>query len=79
MAQVLVRNLDDEDLDSLRRLAQAHQRSLEGETRFILKDAARRARAMSGYRRRVEAIRAGFGRRTFSDSAKLIREDRDRR
>lgn len=79
MAQVLVRNLDEDDLDSLKQLAKEHQRSLEGEIRLILKDAASRARAMSSYRRSVEALQAGFGAQTFSDSADLIREDRDNR
>lgn len=79
MAQVLIRNLDDEDLNGLKQLAQEHHRSLEGEIRLILKEAARRARAMAEYRKRVEAIRAGFGRKIFSDSAELIREDRDGR
>jgi plasmid stability protein len=79
MAQVLVRNLDEEDLNGLKQLAQEHHRSLEGEIRLILKEAAGRARAMADYRQRVEAIRAGFGQQAFSDSADLIREDRDSR
>ena len=79
MAQVLIRNLDDEDLNELKQLAQTHQRSLEGEIRLILKEAASRARAMAQYIERVESIRAGFGQKTFSDSADIIREDRDSR
>lgn len=79
MAQVLVRNLDEEDLNGLKRLAQEHHRSLEGEIRLILKEAAGRARDMAEFRARVEAFRAGFGDKVFSDSADLIREDRDSR
>lgn len=79
MAQVLIRNVDEEDLNELKQLAQQHHRSLEGEIRLILKEAAGRARAMAGYRKRAEAIRAAFGGKTFSDSADLIREDRDSR
>jgi plasmid stability protein len=76
MAQVLVRNLDEEDLSGLKQLAQEHHRSLEGEIRLILKEAAGRARDMGEFRKRVEALRAGFGNQVFSDSADLIREDR---
>ena len=79
MAQVLVRNLDDEDLSGLKQLAKEHHRSLEGEIRLILKDAATRAREIRAFRERVDAFRASFGDKLFSDSADLIREDRDSR
>ena len=79
MAQVLVRNLDQEDLSDLKQLAKEHHRSLEGEIRLILKDAASRAREMREFRGRVDAFRASFGGKIFSDSADLIREDRDSR
>jgi hypothetical protein len=79
MAQVLVRNLDEEDLNGLKQLAKVHHRSLEGEIRLILKDAANRAREMREFRERVEVFRGSFGGKIFSDSADLIRDDRDLR
>lgn len=44
MVQVLIRNLDDKDLNELKQLAHTHHRFLEGEIRLILKEAASRAR-----------------------------------
>jgi antitoxin FitA len=77
MGQVLIRNLDDKDLEGLRQLARQHHRSLEAEIRLILKEAAARAHDMNEFRSRVEAIRASFGGKLFSDSAEMIREDRE--
>jgi plasmid stability protein len=41
MAQILVRQLDDDVKDALQRRARAHGRSTEAEVREILRDAAR--------------------------------------
>jgi len=79
MSQLLVRNLDPEDLNALKQLALEHHRSLESEVRRILKEAASRTREMRDFRGRVEALRASLGDKTFSDSAELIREDRETR
>lgn len=79
MSQLLVRNLAPEDLDGLKQLALEHHRSLEAEARRILKEAAGRTREMRDFRGRVEALRASLGDKTFSDSAELIREDRESR
>lgn len=78
MAQILIRNLDDEDLIVIKQLAQAHRCTLDDEISLILKEAASRARATARYRGRVESIRASFGQKTFSDSTDLVREDRSR-
>lgn len=75
MGQVLVRNLDDQVIESLRRRAAAHGHSLEQELRLVLTAAAQpnvperlalvdRVRALSGP--------------TGIDSTALVREDRDR-
>jgi len=78
MAQVIVRNLDDAVVAALKRNAARHGRSLEGELRVLLSEAVRLApedRRMIS--RRIRALTPG--RRLLSDSARLIRQDRDRR
>lgn len=76
MAQILVRDLDAGILGRLKDRAKRHGRSLQGEVKLILIEAAdltlREATAVSiQWRKRL----AGH---TFSDSADLIREDRNR-
>ncbi len=78
MAQVIVRNLEDRVVAALKRKAELHGRSLEQELREILASAAR----LTGLERvqlsrRIRAMTPAGVRQT--DSAKLIREDRDRR
>lgn len=77
MAQVLVRNLDDGVVEQLKRSAARHHRSLEAETRSILEDAARRQRLRSDAAAELARLRAAQ-RPEQSDSADLIREDRER-
>ena len=76
MAQLLIRNLDQETVDRLKERARRHRRSLEGEVRVILEKEA--AAGADDPWRLAERIRASFGGRRFSDSAALVREDRDR-
>ncbi|HYU32834.1 MAG TPA: Arc family DNA-binding protein [Thermoanaerobaculia bacterium] len=76
MSQVLVRDLAPEVLEHLKSRARMHGRSLQGELKVILESAALfsvdEARATSErWRRRL----AG---QMTSDSADLLREDRDR-
>lgn len=78
MAQVIVRNLDERVVAALKRQAQLRGRSLEQELREVLASAAR----LTGPERvqlsnRIRAMTPRGIRQT--DSAKLIREDRDRR
>jgi plasmid stability protein len=77
MADVLVRNLDDEVLKQLKAAARAHGRSLQAEIHEVLRNAGTRRLAET---RRLSArwhkrLR-GSG---HSDSTSLIREDRERR
>ena len=78
MAQVLVRNLDDQVVAALRRKAELHGRSLEQELRVALTTAARLTREERvALARRIRALTpAGV---TQTDSAELIRQDRDTR
>ncbi|NGZ99262.1 MAG: hypothetical protein CV089_24670 [Nitrospira sp. WS110] len=77
MAQVLVRQLDDKLVDRLKKRAKEHGRSLQSEVKTILEEAVPDYEAawkrIDGFRKRLK--KSG---RKFSDSAALIREDRDR-
>jgi plasmid stability protein len=78
MAQVLVRNLDEQVVTALRRKAELHGRSLEQELRVALTAAARltgEERLALG--RRVRGLTPTTVQQT--DSAELIRRDRDTR
>jgi plasmid stability protein len=77
MAQVLVRQLNDKVVDRLKKRAKEHGRSLQSEVKTILED------AVPDYERawkRIDSLRLRLKRssRKFSDSAGLIRGDRDR-
>jgi antitoxin FitA len=77
MAHLLVRDLDPQTVTRLKARARDHRRSLQGEVKAILEEAA-------GQASREEALaifdkwRRRWGDRVFSDSAELIREDRER-
>ena len=77
MAQVIVRNLDDDVVSSLKFKAELHGHSLEQELREVLK----RAAELSSEEKLVLAdrIAALTPRALEMDSADLIREDRDSR
>jgi antitoxin FitA len=77
MAQVLVRQLDEKVVDRLKKRAREHGRSLESEVRTILEEAVP---DYEGAWKRIEQFhnRLRKSGRKFSDSAELIREDRDR-
>ena len=76
MADVLVRNVEKSIIERLKRRARLHGRSLQRELKQILEDAAPVTDEEAS--RIAEAWRRRFGDRTFSDSADLIRADRDR-
>ena len=77
MAQVIVRNLDDDVVASLKFKAELHGHSLEQELREILKRAA--PLTTEEKLALVDRIRAKQKRPLEDDSAVLIREDRDSR
>ena len=76
MPQLLIRNLDEATIQNLKDRAKHHNRSLQGEVKLILEECANRpdesplaiADRWQGY----------FAGRSFSDSAELVREDRER-
>jgi plasmid stability protein len=78
MADLVLTGVDDGVLHHLQERAQAHGRTPAEEARAILTDALRGT--PSGPWSAVDAIygRLAASGRTFSDSADLLREDRDR-
>jgi plasmid stability protein len=76
MAQILVRNLDKDVVERLKQRARREGRSLQAEAKTILEGAAQ-IDARSAVQL-AKTIRRGFRGRVFSDSAQLIREDRNR-
>jgi len=77
MAQLLVRDIDPQTINRLKLRAKQHNRSLQGEAKLILEEAAQKM-TMEEFKARAKRIRESFKGRRFSDSVKLIREDRDR-
>jgi plasmid stability protein len=78
MANVLIRDVPDEIINDLKQMAKLHNRPLQQELREILVRTARQpyrdvARQAAEIRRRL----AG-NHRSFTDSAEMLREDRDR-
>lgn len=75
---VLIRNIDEETLSKLKKKASANNRSLQAELKSLLEDYAgpdiEEVRAMA--RESIRKYKAEG--RKFSDSAKDIREDRER-
>lgn len=77
MAQVIVRNLDDQVVARLKQRAKARGRRLEQELREILAEAAKPARME--LLAEIDRIRAMTPPGPPIDSTALIREDRDSR
>jgi len=79
MAQVLVRDLNAKVIASLKKRAQKNRRSLQGELKMILEDAARNTSLrVDEFIARTKKIRDRTSKRSQTDSATLIREDRER-
>ncbi len=79
MAQILVRNLNPDTVDRLKRRAEEDGRSLQSEAKAILEQAAEAPKVnMTKARELIGDISGRFRGRKFPDSVKLIREGRDR-
>jgi plasmid stability protein len=77
MANLLVRNLDDDVLKQLKAAAKAHGRSLQAEIHEVLRNASARRLAET---RRLSALWLKRLRGSMqADSAALIRKDRNSR
>ncbi len=78
MANVLIRNIPEEVMDRFKNMARSHKRSLQQELRVVLEKTVDQSspdifQKASALRRKLrkKAIR-------FTDSARLLREDRAR-
>lgn len=60
MAQILVRDLDEAVVEELKARAAANNRSLQGEVKAILEDAAERRRARIRFREEMDAYQKEF-------------------
>jgi len=76
MPQLLVRNLDEKTIERLKASAKRRGRSLQGHVKAVLEEAA--AFPPGEVSSVVRKWQAKFAGKRFSDSAKLIREDRQR-
>jgi plasmid stability protein len=77
MAQILIRDLDDDLVATLKARAKSNHRSLQGEVKAMLEEKVR-SRSAAAVLEELRRFRAAFGKKKFSDSAKLIRADRER-
>jgi len=68
-----IKKVPDDLAQRLRERAARHHRSLQGELMAIMEEAARPVRSISDFARYVDAL----GIRTPSESARMVREDRD--
>jgi plasmid stability protein len=78
VGSILVRGLDQKTIERLRERARLNGRSLQQEVKEILMCAADTL-TMIEARRLAARWRRRLGGRSFPDSARLIREDRDAR
>jgi plasmid stability protein len=80
VAQVLVRNIDDDILERLKTRAAGNGRSLQAELKLILEASARKDKKLS-FKEFIEhtaKLRTATAQRPQTDSAELLREDRER-
>lgn len=75
--QVLIRNLDKKTLDGLKARAAGNKRSLQGELKQILVEAARPT-ADPRLLEKIDKLRESLKGRVRGNSVDLIREDRRR-
>ncbi len=77
MPDVLVRDVDVLVLDKIKLWAKRQNRSLQSEMKIIMSDAAKRREPLSELEL-IRKIRASNTKVNTTDSADLLREDRDR-
>lgn len=81
MAKLILDDLDPQILESLKMRATKHNRSVENELKAILQavvtEEAAKAQKMTTFRAEVDQMRQTLAAPNHSDSALLVREDRD--
>ncbi len=80
MAQLILNELDLNVLEKLKVRAASHQRSVEDESKAILQEAidAEQITKMNIFKEQAAQMRQALSARSHTDSAELVREDRDR-
>ena len=78
MGNLTIRKLDDRIIDRLKAQAKANQRSLEGEVRHVLAEQVDRRSRMAGFLERTQRLASMTAGTAQTDSAVLLRADRDR-
>ena len=76
MPNILIRDVSQKIVDQLKARAKQHNRSLQGEVKYLIEETVKTTGEAALLRARK--IRASFGRKMFTDSAELLREDRNR-
>jgi hypothetical protein len=77
MPDLSIKDVPVKELESIRAQAKRNHRSLQGELRAIISDAAQRARPKMSLEEVLKEIKK-IGLTTPSESVQMIREDRDR-
>ncbi|MEE9493325.1 MAG: Arc family DNA-binding protein [Gammaproteobacteria bacterium] len=78
MSQLLVRNLHEDVVENLKQRARANHRSLQAEVALILENAAKVQPANFWNNTNKLREQLAQSKQLFSDSAELVREDRDK-
>ena len=78
MGTLTIRNLDDRVIDHLKAQARENERSLEGEIRHMLTERADRRLRLATFLERTRELASATAGTSQTDSAILLREDRDR-
>jgi hypothetical protein len=76
MPQLLVRNLDEDTIKRLKALAKQQGRSLQGQVKLVLEEAA--TLPIGEVSTLFEKWQRRWGQRRLSDSTRIIRKDRGR-
>jgi plasmid stability protein len=82
MAKLILNDLDPQMLESLKMRAAKHNRSVENELKAILQEVitaetAAQAHKIAAFRAEVAQMRQSLPHQTYTDSAVMVREDRD--
>jgi plasmid stability protein len=77
MPQLLVRGLSRETVEQLEARARRNHRSLESEVRALLEETVAREASRETFWKIADELRAQTRGRAHTDSAELIRHDRD--
>ena len=78
MRQLLIRDVEDEVVEALKDRAKRNQRSLQGELKLIVTQAAQPTRIAPALIARIDALRNKLKGRKHTSSVKLLREIRGR-